>query len=85
MDYYKWSRSILFTSKHRVAKTVRVPSVQTREESLIVAVLLFYSFSSFASEQINGDIAGTVDVGGNGYVLLENEGDLYHEKTSHWY
>ena len=31
----------------------------------------FFRFSSFDSEQINGDVAGTVDVGGNSDVLLE--------------
>ena len=39
-----------------------------REESLIVAVLLFFRL---VVEQINGDVAGTVDVSGNGDVLLE--------------
>ena len=42
-----------------------------REESLIVAVLLFFLFFRLVVEQINGDVAGTVDVSGNGDVLLE--------------
>jgi len=39
-----------------------------REESLIVAVLLFFRL---VVEQINGDVAKTVDVDGSSDVLLE--------------
>ena len=44
----------------------------------------FLHLLSFSSEQINGDVAKTVDVDGSSDVLLENEGESFYEKTSNW-
>ena len=55
-QYCKNSKEAIFIKKRRIA---------------MIGGSSFFRFCRFASEQINGDVAGTVDVGGNRDVLLE--------------